>query len=87
MSTSALASINGIRNPNVIRAGQVLKISGASSKVTTTISAKVTYHKVVRGETVSELAKRFGSSIANIKAWNHLNSRCTIYVNQNLRVK
>jgi LysM repeat protein/GH25 family lysozyme M1 (1,4-beta-N-acetylmuramidase) len=84
-TVSNLQNLNGIKNKNFIKVGQVLKIKGMVTVKTTT--AKSDYHKVTKNETVSELAKRYGSSISQIKAWNKLNSRYTIYIGQKLRVK
>ncbi|NEY20490.1 LysM peptidoglycan-binding domain-containing protein [Bacillus ginsengihumi] len=58
-------------------------LSGTAS---TSSSAKK-YHKVVRGDVVSRLAKKYGSSISQIKSWNKLNREYTIYVGEKLRVK
>ena len=35
-------------------------------------SGKVVYHKVKRGETISEIADRYGVSVSKIKKWNHI---------------
>ncbi|XKE73671.1 LysM peptidoglycan-binding domain-containing protein [Cytobacillus kochii] len=40
-----------------------------------------------KGETVSELAKKYGSTIKQIKNWNDLDNNYTIYVGESLRVK
>jgi LysM repeat protein/GH25 family lysozyme M1 (1,4-beta-N-acetylmuramidase) len=80
-TADTLASINGIKNKNRIYVGQVLNIKAQ------TVQPKSVTVTVKRGETVSELAKRYGSSIAQIKAWNKLNSKYTIYVGEKLRVK
>jgi hypothetical protein len=45
------------------------------------------YHKVVTGDIVSKLASRYGSTIAQIKAWNNLDDKCTIYAGKSIRVK
>ncbi|WP_350346140.1 GH25 family lysozyme [Heyndrickxia faecalis] len=80
-TVARLKSLNGIKNANLIYAGQKLKISGS-------VAAENTKYVTVRsGDTVSELAAKYGSMIAKIKSWNHLDSRYTIYVGQNLRVK
>jgi LysM repeat protein/GH25 family lysozyme M1 (1,4-beta-N-acetylmuramidase) len=76
-----LAALNNIRNVNFIRTGQVLKLTGTVS------SAKAVYHLVRKGDTVSELALQFGSTQSQIKAWNKLNSRYTIYIGKTIRVK
>lgn len=82
-SVGRLVALNNIKNANFIKVGQVLKISGAAA----TTSTGKTYHKVVAGDTVSELAKKYGSTIAQIKYWNGLNSKYTIYVGKTIRVK
>jgi LysM repeat protein len=76
-----LASLNKIKNVNFIKAGQVLKLKG------TAVSSKAVYHVVRRGDTVSELAQQFGSTKAQIKAWNKLDSRYTIYIGKTIRVR
>jgi LysM repeat protein/GH25 family lysozyme M1 (1,4-beta-N-acetylmuramidase) len=76
-----LASLNNIKNVNFIRTGQVLKLKG------TAVTSRAVYHTVRRGDTVSELAQQFGSTKAQIKAWNHLNSRYTIYIGKTIRVR
>ncbi|MEK5057338.1 N-acetylmuramoyl-L-alanine amidase [Paenibacillus sp. FSL H7-0326] len=47
----------------------------------------VIYHTVVSGDTVYALSRRYGSTLADIKAWNDLDANYTIYVGQVLRVK
>lgn len=44
-------------------------------------------HTIVSGDTVGALAKQFGSTIDEIKAWNNLDSNYTIYVGKSIRVK
>ncbi|MBX6334369.1 LysM peptidoglycan-binding domain-containing protein [Candidatus Saccharibacteria bacterium] len=80
-TSEKLASLNGIKNINLIYPGQKLKISNTAT------SSGAVYHKVVHGDVVSKLAVKYGSSISQIKAWNHLNSRYTIYIGEKLRVK
>lgn len=48
---------------------------------------KPLFHKVVNGDTVSELSAKFGSSLAQIRAWNGLDKEYTIYIGENIRVK
>ncbi|GER73447.1 GH25 family lysozyme [Weizmannia acidilactici] len=45
------------------------------------------YHTVKAGDTVGALAKKYGSSIKQIKTWNKLDSKYTIYVGKKIRVK
>ena len=78
-TVSQLVKLNNIKNPNLIYAGQKIKINGSPSKAI--------YHTVKKGDTVSELAVKYGSSIAKIKEWNKLKDVNKIYVGQKLRVK
>lgn len=71
-----LTRLNGIKNKNLINAGQVLKVPAVEE-----------YHTVIKGDTVSRLAKSYGSTVAQIKAWNKLNDKYVILTGQNLRVK
>jgi len=79
-SVSAIASLNNISNPNAIYAGQHLNIPNASGPAPE-------YHIVVRGDSVSGLAQKYGSTVAEIVKWNGLKSANVIYLNQKLRVK
>ena len=84
-TVAELARIHGIKDPDLIRIGQKIKLSGfAPAKAPTT---KAVYHTVKRGDTVSKLAIRYGSTQAQIKAWNNLKDINKIYVGQKLRVK
>ena len=79
-TVNELVKLNNIKNPNLIYVGQKLKIKGSKE------AGKV-YHKVKRGDTVSELAQKYGSTISQIKNWNNLKDVNKIYVGQTLRVK
>jgi LysM repeat protein len=85
-TVARLASLNHIRNVNIIRTGQVLKLTGTAF-LTTAANSKAVYHVVRKGDTVSELAHQFGSTNAKIKAWNRLDNRYTIYVGKTIRVR
>ncbi|MFJ5750114.1 LysM peptidoglycan-binding domain-containing protein [Peribacillus frigoritolerans] len=71
-----LRTLNPKVNPNSLQIGQKLVLSGST----------VTYHTVVKGNTVSALAEKYGSSIKNIKSWNELGDNNMIYAGQSLRV-
>ncbi|MEK1388443.1 LysM peptidoglycan-binding domain-containing protein [Limosilactobacillus fermentum] len=74
-STSTLASINGISNPNWIYPGQVLKLSGGSSTRSYTVRS---------GDTLSGIASRLGTSWTALKAKNGLANANLIYPGQTL---
>jgi LysM repeat protein/GH25 family lysozyme M1 (1,4-beta-N-acetylmuramidase) len=85
-TVSVLASINSIKNVNVLHIGQVLKLT-TSVKATNTTSTKAVYYTVQKNDVVSKIASKFGVSIAQIKKLNNLNSKYTIYPNQKLKIK
>lgn len=74
-STSMLASINGISNPNRIYPGQVLKLSGGSSTRAYTVRS---------GDTLSDIASRLGTSWTSLKAKNGIANANLIYPGQTL---
>lgn len=74
-STSTLASINGISNPNWIYPGQVLKLSGGSSTRAYTVRP---------GDTLSGIASRLGTSWTSLKAKNGIANANLIYPGQTL---
>jgi len=77
-----LQNANDIKNANLIRVGQKLTIpSGTSPK------PSKEYHTVKSGDTVSELAQKYGSTTSQIKSWNNLKNANLIQVGQKLRVK
>lgn len=71
LSTSQLSTYNHLKKPGVWT-GQRLKIPASSS--THTAPARPARHKVVRGDTLSDIASHYGVSMADIKRANHLKS-------------
>ncbi|QCR34902.1 N-acetylmuramoyl-L-alanine amidase AmiB [Nissabacter sp. SGAir0207] len=71
LSTSQLSTYNHLKKPGVWT-GQRLKIPANSS--THTAPARPARHKVVRGDTLSDIASHYGVSMADIKRANHLKS-------------
>lgn len=81
-TVAALKLANRLKN-DTIYVGQTLKVSAGEMPKT----VPATYHTVRSGDTVSELAIKYRVSQAQIRAWNGLNNRYTIYIGQKLRVK
>jgi LysM repeat protein len=92
----ALMSANGLSNSHLIYVGQRLRIPGGSSGGSTgggstsrgggTTPGTGTYHVVQRGETVSSIALRYGTSIQAIATANSLRNPSLIYVGQRLLI-
>lgn len=76
-----LARINNIANPNLIYAGQVIKINeilGVNKKL---------YYIVKSGDTLTRISNKFGVSINQLVEWNNIKNPNLIFVGQKLRVK
>lgn len=74
----ALASANGIADPNKIYPGQKIKISGGSG---------ATYYTVKSGDTLSGIAKKYGTTYQNLAKMNGIQNPNVIYPGQRIRVK
>ena len=71
----ALASANGISNPNYLSVGQAIKVNGSSS-------SNRTRYTVRSGDTLSGIANRLGTSYTHIANSNGISSPYTIYPGQ-----
>lgn len=76
ISVSQLKRINGMRG-NRIRIGQRLRVPAGRQPrkvIAAAATHKASVHVVQRGESLWDLAQRYGTSVAAIKRSNHLNS-------------
>jgi LysM repeat protein len=101
-TTRNLMSINGITNANLIRAGQVLKLSSdgvapaapapATPAPTTPApaapapAASATTYKVVAGDSLSGIAARFGTTTRNLMSLNGIVDANRIRIGQVLNI-
>lgn len=79
-SYQALASLNGISNPNLIYVGQILRVNGSAS-------ASSVYYTVRAGDNLSAIASRYGTSYQSIASLNGLANPNLIYAGQTLKIK
>ena len=68
-TVAKLAEINGIKNPNLIHVGQVLRLPGGAVKYT-----------VVAGDTLSRIAAKYGTTVAKLAADNGIKNPNLIHV-------
>ncbi|MFW7415289.1 LysM peptidoglycan-binding domain-containing protein [Demequina sp. SO4-18] len=88
-TVSALVAVNGLDARAVIREGQSLTVpgGGAASPVSATSAPTGTArHTVGAGDTVWDLARRFGTSVSSIVSANGLDSRAVIREGQTLTI-
>lgn len=82
VSTSALASANGISDPNRIWVGQVLEVPTSTSTATTT----AVYYVVQPGETLGKIARKFKTTVAAISSLNGITNPAVVYAGTRLKV-
>lgn len=83
-TVNRLTTLNNIKDANFIRVGQKIKLPGGSSKKT---SSGKRYYTVKKGDTLSHIAKRNGTTIKRIASLNNIKNVNKIYAGQRLRVK
>lgn len=86
-----LASINNITNPNVIQVGQVIKIpkiaSQGNSSSNTNSSNSTTTYVVKSGDTLSNIAAKYGVTVDYLVKLNGIADANKIYVGQVIKIK
>lgn len=82
VSVDNLVKINGIKNKNVIKVGQVIKLKGAVVKPKPTTST----YKVKSGDTLSGIASKYKTTVANLQKLNGIKNANHIQVGQVLKV-
>lgn len=80
-TAGALASLNGISNPNMIYPGQVLKVSGSASS-----SYSASTYTVKSGDNLSNIASKYGTSASAIASLNGISNPNWIYPGQVLKI-
>ena len=76
-----LARINGITNPNLINVGQIIKLPSSS-----TTSSSTNSYKVVSGDTLSGIAKKFNTTLQELVRINGITNPDLIRVGQIIKV-
>ncbi|WP_346934588.1 LysM peptidoglycan-binding domain-containing protein [Clostridium sp.] len=85
-TTQVLASTNNISNPNLIYPGQkIILPSGSSSSEGNTSSSS--YYTVKSGDTLSEIAQRYGTTTSTIVRLNNISNPNLIYPGQILKIR
>lgn len=78
-TVSKLVSLNHIKDPDKIYVGQKIKLpsSGSSKK----------YHTVQKGDTLWEIAKKYGTTVDKLVNLNKIKNPDLVYPGQKIRVK
>lgn len=84
LTVKELVAINGITSSTIIYPGQILRVAKV---VKIEIPTGQESHEVKAGETLSSIAKQYGLSVSNLRAFNNLTKDSIIYVGQVLSLK
>ena len=82
VSSRELVSLNGLRNAHLIRVGQTLRLPVADGMPL----ADQTHYTVRRGDSLSRIAQRAGTSVSTLAAANGLDPERPIFPGQELRI-
>lgn len=82
-TVSVLENLNGINNPNLIYAGQTIKVPNHASP---TPSVPSTY-TVQSGDNLSSIAAKFNTTVASLKSLNRISNENLIYPGQVIKLR
>lgn len=101
-SVATLRRLNGFSNRSILRIGQRIRVpdrelnvyvshrdtaSLEKSGLSNSLTPEIKYHVMKRGENLNLVAKRYGTTIENLKQLNNLSRRGMVFVGQKIAVK
>lgn len=91
-TVSTLKRANGLRTSR-LKAGQKLYIPNNSNVATKRaakdaqkVKSQLVRYKVRRGDNLTSISRKFGVKVSDLRKWNSLNRKGTIYAGQRLKV-
>ena len=78
-----LVKINSITDKNLIKTGQKIKLKGSATKPN---KDKASYYKIKNGDTLSGIAKKYGTTVSNLQKLNGIGNKHKIYAGQKIKV-
>lgn len=80
VTVAALRDLNGISDPSAIRIGQVLKIPARPG------SSSVSTHRVGQGETLSQIAEVYKTTVARLQRYNGISDPSKLRSGQTIQI-
>jgi len=91
-TVNTIKQANGLHSSR-LKVGQKLYIPNSSSQATQQavkdaekVKTQLVHYKVRRGDNLTSISRKFGVKVSDLRRWNSLNSRGTIYAGQKLKV-
>src|SRR5699024_3564198 len=85
-SVDALVSLNDIRNPDIIQVGQQIKVNSTATVPAPPKQTQQKTYRVKAGDTLSEIAQRFGTTTNQLASRNGIANANLIRVGQVLTI-
>lgn len=86
VTVKQIVELNNINNPNLIFPGEKLRITSISSPNSSQKDVLNNSYVVKRGDTLSEIALRFGTTVNNLVRINNIPNPNLIYVGQIIKI-
>lgn len=78
-SVAKLVSLNGLSNPDLIYPGQTLRVTETGGAIANT-------YTIAKGDTLSGIAKKFGTTVKALQELNGIANANKIYAGQTIRI-
>ena len=85
-TVNQIVTLNNIQNPNLIYVGQTLEINTNVSNANDLHDTNHTLYRVIRGDTLSSIAVRYGTTVTQLVELNNIQNPNLIYVGEILRI-
>lgn len=84
VTVKQLVSWNNLSNPDALKLGQKLKVGNTTSSSSSSSGSKT--HTVVKGDTLSSIAAKYGVTVKKLMDWNKLSNPDALKLGQKIRV-
>ena len=89
LQIETLLALNNISTDSILRPGQVLKLQpdfGLNGSEQQGIRLQLVQHQVRRGDTLSQIARRYNVKLADLTLWNDIDETSTLMPGQQLLI-
>lgn len=86
-TVNTLVQLNGIRNPNLIYVGQKINIPTSNAEDNIVHDCGHTLYRITYGDTLSGIARKFGTTVQSIVDLNGIHNPNRIYAGTTIRIE